>query len=135
MLTERQYKRGCLMPMCQIKSNCTLFDYVFINDKKMDWIDEAFERLFSLQRLEDKKMGILFKDAYPLMGEVKKYRVVNEDDFDIIPKESLLKRLIENTESQIDTQRRLKQSVVEEYDKRIAELEEKLQRQKKRLKP
>ena len=101
----------------------------------MDWIDEAFERLFSLQRLEDKKMGILFKDAYPRMGEIKKYRVVSEDDFDITPKESLLKRLIENTESQIDTQRKLKQRAVEEYDKRIAELEEELQRQKKRLKP
>ena len=107
------------MPMCQIKSNCTLFDYVFINDRKMDWI---FDELFGLR-------------PYPRMGEVKKYRVVSEDDFDIIPKESLLKRLIENTESQIDTQRKLKQRAVEEYDKRIAELEAELQRQKKRLKP
>ena len=69
------------------------------------------------------------------MGEVKRYRVISEEDYDITPKESLLKRLIENTESQIDTQRRLKQKAVEEYDRRIAELEEELQRQKKRLKP
>ena len=69
------------------------------------------------------------------MGEVKKYRVISEEDYDITPKESLLKRLIENTESQIDTQKRLKQKAVEEYDRRIAELEEELQKQKKRLKP
>lgn len=69
------------------------------------------------------------------MGEVKKYRVVSEDDYDITPKESLLKAMIENTESRIDTQRRLKQKAVEEYDRRIAELEEELQKQKKRLKP
>ena len=72
---------------------------------------------------------------YPQMGEVKRYRVISEEDYDITPKESLLKRLIENTESQIDTQRRLKQKAVEEYDRRIAELEEELQKQKKRLKP
>ena len=69
------------------------------------------------------------------MGEVKRYRVISEEDYDITPKESLLKRLIENTESQIDTQRRLRQKAVEEYDRRIAELEEELQKQKKRLKP
>ena len=69
------------------------------------------------------------------MGEVKKYRVVSEEDYDITPKESLLKAMIENTESQIDTQRRLQQKAVEEYDRRIAELEEELQKQKKRLKP
>ena len=69
------------------------------------------------------------------MGEVKRYRFISEEDYDITPKESLLKRLIENTESQIDTQRRLRQKAVEEYDRRIAELEEELQKQKKRLKP
>ena len=69
------------------------------------------------------------------MGEVKRYRVVSEEDYDITPKESLLKAMIENTESQIDTQKRLKQKAVEEYDRRIAELEEELQKQKKRLKP
>ena len=69
------------------------------------------------------------------MGEVKKYRVVSEEDYDITPKESLLKSMIENTESRIDTQRRLRQKAVEEYDRRIAELEEELQKQKKRLKP
>lgn len=73
--------------------------------------------------------------AYPRYGEIKRYKVVSEDDYDITPKESLMKRLVENTESQIDTQRRLKQKAIEEYDRRIAELEEELQRQKKRLKP
>lgn len=73
--------------------------------------------------------------AYPRYGEIKRYKVVSEDDYDITPKESLMKRLVENTESQIDTQRRLKQKAVEEYDRRIAELEEELQKQKKRLKP
>lgn len=73
--------------------------------------------------------------AYPRYGEIKRYRVISEEDYDITPKESLLKRLIENTESQIDTQKRLKQKAVEEYDRRIAELEEELQKQKKRLKP
>ena len=72
---------------------------------------------------------------YPRYGEIKRYRVISEEDYDITPKESLLKRLIENTESQIDTQKRLKQKAVEEYDRRIAELEEELQKQKKRLKP
>ena len=72
---------------------------------------------------------------YPRYGEIKRYRVVSEDDYDITPKESVLKRMVENTESQIDTQRRLKQKAIEEYDRRIAELEEELQRQKKRLKP
>ena len=73
--------------------------------------------------------------AYPRYGEIKRYRVISEEDYDITPKESLLKRLIENTESQIDTQKRLRQKAVEEYDRRIAELEEELQKQKKRLKP
>lgn len=73
--------------------------------------------------------------AYPRYGEIKRYKVVSEDDYDITPKESLMKRLVENTESQIDTQRRLKQKAIEEYDRRIAELEEELQKQKKRLKP
>ena len=72
---------------------------------------------------------------FPRYGEIKRYRVISEEDYDITPKESLLKRLIENAESQIDTQRRLKQKAVEEYDRRIAELEEELQKQKKRLKP
>lgn len=72
---------------------------------------------------------------HPRYGEIKRYRVISEEDYDITPKESLLKRLIENTESQIDTQKRLKQKAVEEYDRRIAELEEELQKQKKRLKP
>lgn len=73
--------------------------------------------------------------AYPRYGEIKRYRVVSEDDYDITPKESVLKRMVENTESKIDTQRRLRQKAIEEYDRRIAELEEELQKQKKRLKP
>lgn len=87
-----------------------------------------------LERITDEWIKTWFY-PYPRMGEVKKYRVISEDDYDITPKESLLKRLIENTESQIDTQRRLKQKAVEEYDRRIAELEEELQKRKKRLKP
>jgi len=85
----------------------------------MDWIFDEFM-----------KWG-----SYPRFGDVKRYRVISEDDYDIVPKEALLKRLIENTESALDTQKRLKKAAVEAYDKKIGELEEELQKQKKRLNP
>lgn len=83
----------------------------------------------------DRIFDEMLKWSYPHFGEIKRYKVVDEDEYDIVPKEAVLKRLVQNTESRIDTQRRLKQKAIEEYDRRIAELEEELQRQKKRLKP
>ena len=91
--------------------------------------------MLRLMNLMDSIERDWFWSAYPNMGEVKKYRVISEDDYDITPKESLLKAIVENTESQIDTQKRLRQKAIEQYDKQIAELEERLQKQKKRLKP
>ena len=74
-------------------------------------------------------------NTYPRMGEVKKYRVISEDDYDIVPKKGLLLREIQNIESAIDTRKRLREAALERYDKEIKELEDELQKQRKRLQP
>jgi hypothetical protein len=73
--------------------------------------------------------------SYPRPGHIQNYRVISEDDYDIVPKKGLLLREIQNLESAIDTRKRLREAALERYDKEIKELEDELQKQKKRLNP
>jgi hypothetical protein len=88
--------------MWQKKNNCTLFDYLFINDKEMDWIFDEFFKLSS----------------YPRYGEVRRYKVVPMTERDIAEEE------IKVLEEKITAK-----------NKQVAELQEELEKQKKRLKP
>jgi septal ring factor EnvC (AmiA/AmiB activator) len=63
--------------------------------------------------------------AYPRYGEIKRYKVVPMTEDDIIEDE------IKELEGKIERRKRLQT----DYAKQTAELEEELQKQKKRLKP
>jgi len=63
--------------------------------------------------------------AYPRFGEIKRYKVVPMTEADILEDE------IKDLEGKIEKRKRLQDS----YAKQTAELEEELQKQKKRLKP
>ena len=69
--------------------------------------------------------------GYPRMGEVRRYKVVNEEEYDIVPKRGLLERQAKELEDKIAQRKR----IAAEYDKQTAELESELQKQKKRLSP
>lgn len=67
----------------------------------------------------------MLKWSYPHMGEIRRYKVVpmTEDD--------ILEEKIKDLEGRIEKRKMLRDS----YAKQTAELEEELQKQKKRLKP
>ena len=76
---------------------------------------DAFERMFraTIQGLEDMRFN-----AYPLMGEVKRYKIVPMTEKDIAEEE------VKVLEEKIAARK-----------KQVAELQEELEKQKKRLKP
>lgn len=63
--------------------------------------------------------------AYPRYGEVKRYKIVPMTDDDILEEE------IKQLEGKVERRKLLRDS----YAKQVAELEEELGKQKKRLKP
>jgi len=82
---------------------------MFINDKEMDWIFDEFMRW----------------SGYPRMGEVRRYKVVPMTEKDIAEEE------VKVLEEKIAARERL----MADYGKQTAELQEKLEKQKKRLNP
>jgi hypothetical protein len=87
---------------------------------------DLFERMFraTIQGLEDYRFGSYW-DAYPRMGEIKRYKVVPMTEDDIV------KEKIARLEWQVE----IKKQARAEYDKQVAELQEELEKQKKRLNP
>lgn len=81
-------------------------------------MDELFEMLFN-RRL-----------SYPRFGEIRRYRVVPEDDYDIVPKKSLLLKEISDLEGVIKRRKKL----IEDYTKRTEAMEKELEEKKLKLK-
>lgn len=68
--------------------------------------------------------------AYPHMGEIRQYRVIDLDDYDLVPKRSFLEREVKILQQSVE---QLKETR-EQYDKRIAEIEEQIKQKQKALK-
>lgn len=62
------------------------------------------------------------------------YKVVDEKDYDVIPKKHLVERQLKEAELAVENAKRIRDMALDSYTKRISELEEKVQELKRSLK-
>ena len=80
----------------------------------------------------DELLNLMMKlSSYPRFGEIRRYRVISEEDYDIVPKKSKL--LQETKELEATIKRRTE--LMKAYVKQTEELEEELREKQLALKP
>ena len=62
------------------------------------------------------------------------YKVVDEKDYDVIPKKHLVERQLKEAELAVENAKRIRDMALDSYTRRIGELEEKVQELKRSLK-